>query len=79
MESVIVDSFERFLNKEKMNTITIYKLNSLYGSRLFTNGNPTKYIILSDDIEFLRNKMPIGWVKIVRSEDDDPTIIETYL
>ena len=79
MKSVIVESFEPFLSKGNVNTITIYKLNKLYGSRLFISGNPTEYVMLSENIEVLRNKMPIGWVKIVRSEDDDPTIIETYI
>ncbi len=63
-------------------TITVYKLPVYQGkfvARLWNLDKPTKYIILKDNIENIRNAIPDGFINMGKFPFDDPVIVETWI
>jgi hypothetical protein len=49
-------------------------------ARLWLNDQPQDRIIICDDIEGLRDMLRfMGLIKLMRSPDDDPVIMETWI
>lgn len=53
---------------------------NVFVARLWMNDKPTGEIMLSRDLEKLRDMLQAkGLVKLMRHETDDPVIVETWL
>lgn len=82
-KDVIIESFNQVnVSRMKMPFIVIYDhpkdyLNS-YVARLFDVNKPTNVVIVSKNLEELRNEIPKGMVKFNRENEDDEKIIESY-
>ena len=82
-KDVIITNFNQVnISRMKMPFIVIYAhpkdyLNS-YVARLFDVNKPTNVVIVSKNLEELRNKIPKGMVKFNRGNEDDEKIIESY-
>ncbi|EKQ50280.1 MULTISPECIES: hypothetical protein [unclassified Clostridium] len=82
-KDVIIESFNQVnVSRMKLPFIVIYDhpidyINS-YVARLFDVNKPTNIVILSDDLETLRRKIPEGMVRFDRHKEDDEKIVESY-
>ena len=64
--------------------ITVYKNTSdypdKYVARLWDIHNrPTKFVMLKDSVEGIRDNIPKIMVRLERNTEDDPVIVETWL
>ena len=51
-----------------------------YVARLWDiNSKPTRFVMVKNDIGTIRGNIPAGMVKFLRSVNDDPAIVETWL
>ena len=81
---VILDDFINHNFKPYfMPIITIYKNPSdypnLYVARLFDFGNRTNIITKANSLNAIRQKIPKYFGRIIRDNEDDPYIIESYV
>lgn len=70
--------------RHRLPMITIYNQTTkdfpgLFVARLFFTNQPTAILMAHDDLEALRAMIPAGTDRLIRSPQDDPTIIETWL
>ena len=84
MSDTIIASFEREIMKYcKVPTITVYHKPKDYPNhfvaRLYDMREPTKYIIVKDSVEELRELIPFGMIFFDRDQQDDEVIVETYI
>lgn len=82
-KDVIITNFNQVnINRMKMPFIVIYDHPKDYGknyvARLFGVNKPTNVVIVSEDLEVLRDKIPKGMVKFDREKEDDEKILESY-
>jgi hypothetical protein len=82
-KDIIVTSFNQVnINRMKMPFIVIYDhpkdYKNSYVARLFDVNKPTNIVIVSGNLEELRNKIPKGMVKFNREKEDDEKIVESY-
>lgn len=80
---VVIDNFNQVnVSRMKMPFIVLFDhpedYNEDYVARLFDIDKPTNIVIISKDLEELRNKIPKGMVKFNRQKEDDEKIIESY-
>jgi len=50
-----------------------------YVARLWDISKPTQYIVLSDNIDNIRQAIPFWMVRLMPTEWDDPVLVETWL
>lgn len=43
------------------------------------HNKPSKYIVIKDDLDSLRNVIPKQMVRLIRNPEDDPVIVETWI
>jgi len=85
MNDVILDNFNEINIRlaTKMPLIAIYDHPSDYPdkfvARIWDVDIPTRYAVLRDDLESIREVIPPWMVRFVRSDKDDPVIVETWL
>jgi len=82
-KDVVIESFNQVnVSRMKMPFIVLYDhpkdYSENYVARLFDVNKPTNVVIISKDLEELRNKIPKGMVKFNRENEDDERIIESY-
>jgi hypothetical protein len=82
-KDVIIESFNQVnVSRMKMPFIVIYEhpidYSENYVARLFDINKPTNIVILSNDLQTLRNKIPKGMVKFNREKEENKTIVESY-
>lgn len=62
---------------------TIYELppdaSARFMARRFENENPTEDVIMSNDLEQLRDALPKGLARFLRDKKDHSSILETWL
>ena len=84
---VKVEDFTEYINRCTLPSITVYNNNTLdykgfYVARLFdsniSHSGPTNIVYVNENLEKVREKIPDGFVKFSRDEDDDDCILETY-
>lgn len=79
------DFLEAPLNKfVKVPIIVIYKNPKDYQDKFVArlwdiNNKPTKFVVIKDTLDEIRNAIPKRLKRIPRIVNDDPVIIETYL
>lgn len=84
MKSVEVTSWEQVdFSDMKMPIITVFQYPfdypQKYVARLFDIENPTNVIMLGDNYEQLVSRKPPMMVKLNRSLNDDPKIVEIWI
>lgn len=86
-KDIIVEDFTPYLKNTDLPIITIFDkstidYNGQYVARLFNVRGGEVYtsniVCLNKDLDKLREIMPIGMVRVIRSETDSPEIIESY-
>lgn len=82
-EDILITDFSQVdVSLMKMPFIVIYDhpkdYSESYVARLFDVNKPTNIVIISEDLEALRKKVPEGMVKFNREKEDDEKILESY-
>lgn len=87
---ILVDSFVEDLD---LRTISNFPMISIYSNpkdyqgkyvaRVFDIGpgevRATRYIMVSENLEELRNAMPAGFFSVGKTPEDDPELLEVWL
>lgn len=82
-DDILITDFSQVeVSLMKMPFIVIYyhpkDYSESYVARLFDVNKPTNIVIISEDLEALRKKVPQGMVKFKREKEDDEKILESY-
>jgi len=82
-KDVIITDFNQINTRlMKMPFIVIYEhpkdYSESYVARVFDIDKPTNIVIISENLEELRKKIPAGMVKFKREKEDDENIVESY-
>lgn len=84
-EDRIIKKFDagRIAAQSRMPLICIYEhpadYPQRYVARLWDIETPTNIIATADTLEEVRETIPHGMVRLKRSENDDPCIVETWI
>jgi len=82
-KDVIITNFNQVnISRMKMPFIVIYEhpkdYDKSYVARIFEINVPTNLVIISEDLETLREKIPKNMVRFNRENEDDENIVESY-
>ncbi len=81
---IVLDSFQDINKLCQVPIVVVYKNTTDYPgecvARLWDIHNkPTKFVMIKDNIESIRDNLPKTMIRIERSPGDDPVIIETWI
>jgi len=82
-KDIIITNFNKVnISRMKMPFIVIYDhpkdYSESYVARIFEVNAPTNMVIVSKDLESLREKIPKNMIKFQREKEDDENIVESY-
>lgn len=82
-KDLIITSFNQVnFRRLKMPFIVLYDhpkdYSNSFVARLFDTDKPTNIVIIGEDLDKLRSKIPRGMIKFDRANEDDKSIIESY-
>jgi len=87
-ENIFVQDFTDYVSRFRCPVITIYNQETLdykgmYVARLFVckegKTYPIKLVCINDDLEAIKETIPVHMHFFIRSENDDKCIIGTYI
>lgn len=84
MDNIVVSDLNPYLKENDYNVIVVYEIeirytNINYAARLFIRNEPTKYIIIAETLEKIRDKMPNNYISKKRHKKDNKSIVEIFI